>query len=105
MTKREAMQAIHKQRCRRVDCIHCEYLATVCENPEIMEIVKVLNLSPVLFKLENVPEFGLCKVGYFSDHSGILILPEDYKTKPEGDEPEEIIGYLTDIGLLDEVAE
>lgn len=63
-----------------------------CDDPEIVEIVKVLKLSPITIKTENDPVFGLCKVGHVSDGSGRVIFPPDYMTRPGVDE---------DIGLFD----
>ena len=90
MTVFEALKSIHKERCAGADCARCEYLATVCDDPEIMEIVKTLRIMPLTFK-----EVDGIVTGYAADGSGSVIYPEGEKL------PNPTIN-LVDIGLFDE---
>ena len=90
MTVSEALKSIHKERCAGADCARCEYLTTVCDEPEVMEIVKTLRIMPLTFKEVN----GIV-TGYAADGSGSVIYPE-------GAKPPKPTINLVDIGLFDE---
>lgn len=65
MTAITARKLIHKRRCQGLECINCEYLAGLCSNPEVKEIVEALRLRPLTYKTVNGE-----RVGYPSDGSG-----------------------------------
>ena len=90
MTVSEALKSIHKKRCAGASCARCEYLATVCDDPEIVEIVKTLRIMPLSFI-----ESGGMTIGIAADGSGSVIYPK-------GAKPPEPTFNAVDIGLFDE---
>ena len=92
MTVSEALKQIHKLRCAGVNCTQCAYLASLCDDREIVEIVATLKLRPLVFK-EDVLRGERVTVGYAADRSGMVVFPK-------GTMPSKPMIDLEDIGLI-----
>ena len=74
MTESEALRLILKRRCAGVNCWECAYLASLCDDVEITQIVATLKLRPFTFK-EEVFRGECVIVGRPADRSGQIVYP------------------------------